>query len=103
MEDKVCTLSWGLKVSGFVVNQALLEENGLSMPTDRESFWNACKVLREAGYTLIQGCTDSIYANLMNNDWNYRLESQQADLAALARGMRAAAASLTRNTRPCWS
>lgn len=86
MEDKVCTLNWGLKVSGFVVNQALLEENGLSMPTDRESFWNACQVLREAGYTPIQGCTDSIYANLMNNDWNYRLESQQADLAALARG-----------------
>ncbi|MCI5615890.1 MAG: ABC transporter substrate-binding protein [Clostridia bacterium] len=86
VEDKVCTLNWGLKVSGFVVNQALLEENGLSMPTDRESFWNACQVLREAGYTPIQGCTDSIYANLMNNDWNYRLESQQADLAALARG-----------------
>ena len=103
MEDKVCTLNWGLKVSGFVVNQALLEENGLSTPTGRESFWNACQVLREAGYTPIQGCTDSIYANLMNNDWNYRLESQQADLAALARGMRAAAASLTRNTRPCWS
>ena len=53
VEDKVCTLNWGLKVSGFVVNQALLEENGLSMPTDRESFWNACQVLQEAGYTPI--------------------------------------------------
>ena len=41
--------------SGLIVNKTLLEENGLSIPTNYDEFVNCCQVLSEAGYTPIYG------------------------------------------------
>lgn len=72
---KFCTLSWGTLAAGFVVNDSLLEELGLSIPNTQEEFNQVCDALVEKGYVPIQGCYIDIYSNLMNNDSKYRIVS----------------------------
>lgn len=52
---------------GLIVNEDLLTENGLSLPTTAEEFLNCLKVLKANGYTPIQGPTSKIYAELTRN------------------------------------
>lgn len=49
---------------GVIVNEDLLEKEGLSLPTTTEAFLNCLEVLKSKGYTPIQGPTSKVYAEL---------------------------------------
>ena len=59
--------------SGLIVNETLLEENGLLLPTNYKEFLNCCQVLSKAGYTPIYGydaeentrCSQGLYSSLV--------------------------------------
>ena len=61
---------------GIVVNETLLEQEGLKVPTNYTEFLEACKVLKEKGYTPIQAsrihaCSDLVLPmalNILGND-----------------------------------
>lgn len=50
---------------GIVVNEDLLKENGLKIPQTYEEFLDACKVLKDNGYTPIQASKYHAYSDLM--------------------------------------
>lgn len=78
VEGKFCALSWGMLASGFVVNDTLLSEQGLSVPSTREEFDEVCSALAAKGIVPIQGCSEDFYKNIMNNDTKYRLISTES-------------------------
>lgn len=51
-------------VTGMVVNNTLLEKEGLSVPTNTQEFLSVLAALKEKGYTPIQGPTEKVYAEL---------------------------------------
>lgn len=73
IDGKLCSLPWGVVATGFVANTTLLGNLGIEIPQTHEEFMQACDKLVESGYTPLQGCTDSFYANLMNNDMKYSI------------------------------
>lgn len=75
IDGKLCVFNWGVSASGFVVNRTLLESLGLSVPTTHDEFVKVCDTLKDNGYTPIQGCTESIYGNILKNDCSYRIFS----------------------------
>jgi len=48
-------------VNGYMVNTTLLEEQGLSIPTNYHEFMAVCKRLKEKGITPVMGYPDSVY------------------------------------------
>lgn len=80
---KFCTVDKALvripvatTMCGIVVNETLLEQEGLEVPQNYAEFLEACKVLKEKGYTPIQAskihaCSDLILPmalNILGND-----------------------------------
>lgn len=61
---KLSTIPMGQNIYGLVVNVDLLKKEGLSVPDTYDEFINALKVLKEKGYTPIQGPESKIYAEL---------------------------------------
>lgn len=73
VDDKLCVFAWGVAASGFVVNMDILDSLGLSVPQTHDEFIKVCDTLKENGYTPIQGCTGSIYGNILRNECYYRI------------------------------
>lgn len=79
---KMCSLNWGMRIPGFVVNKTLLKDLGVEIPKTREEFNKVCDTLVEKGYTPVQGCTQNVYFLLMKNDRDYHI-AQEKDQEAL--------------------
>lgn len=67
VDGQQLSIPMGQNLYGLIVNTDLLEKEGLSLPTNREEFFHALSVLKEKGYTPIQGPTSKIYAELTAN------------------------------------
>lgn len=61
---KLSYIPIGQNLYGLVVNESLLEKEGLSVPQNYEEFINALTVLKSKGYTPIQGPESKVYAEL---------------------------------------
>ncbi len=87
-------LPLGVSLSGMVVNESLLEKEGLKLPTSYESFLSVCQALKDKGYTPIQGASTQVYAYLVQDMvLNTLAETHQFD--ALNQGDRSAAEAVT--------
>ena len=60
-------------VTGMVVNNTLLEKEGLSVPTNTQEFLSVLAALKEKGYTPIQGPANKVYAELTRSGLNAAL------------------------------
>lgn len=67
IDGKQLAIPMGQNIYGIVVNESLLEKEGLSVPKNRDEFVKALATLKEKGYTPIQGPTSKIYAELTEN------------------------------------
>lgn len=63
-DGKLLSVPMGQNIYGIVVNETLLEKEGLSVPGNYEEFLNALSVLKDKGYVPIQGPTSKVYAEL---------------------------------------
>lgn len=63
-DGKLTSIPMGQNLYGLIVNVSLLEKEGLSVPHNYEEFMNALAVLKEKGYTPIQGPDTKVYAEL---------------------------------------
>ena len=81
VDGRLCALPWGVLATGFVANTTLLGSLGLDIPQTHEEFMQVCSTLAENGYTPLQGCTDTFYSFLMNNDIKYRLMGLEDPIA----------------------
>lgn len=66
-DGKLYTLPLAQVTTGMAVNETLLEENGLRVPTNYSELLEACEALLQAGYTPIQGYSDWMYQLLVRN------------------------------------
>lgn len=66
-DGKLLSIPMGQNMYGLVVNKSLLEKEGLSVPDNYEEFIKTLTVLKDKGYTPIQGPVDKIYAELTYN------------------------------------
>lgn len=64
IDGKQLSIPMGQNIYGLAVNTSLLEKEGLSIPENQEEFEHALRVLKEKGYTPIQGPADKLYAEL---------------------------------------
>lgn len=60
VDGKVLSVPMGLLLKGMVVNKALLEKEGLIVPETWPEFLNALEVLKQKGYTPIQGPNSAV-------------------------------------------
>ena len=60
VDGKVLSVPMGLLLKGLVVNKTLLEKEGLSVPETWPEFLNALEVLKQKGYTPIQGPNSAV-------------------------------------------
>ena len=95
-DGKLARLPIGLNLSGMAVNTTLLENEGLSVPTNWQEFLDVCAALKEKGYTPIQGASTSVYANLTYNMAMTELGTDPALLTALNNGDEAAVDAMTK-------
>ena len=79
VEGKLLSLPVSLIVDGIVVNETLLEKEGLEVPKRWDEFLAALDALKGLGYTPIQGPVDAVYANLISGMVGY-LIGTDADL-----------------------
>ncbi len=63
-DGRLLSIPMGQNLYGIVVNETLLEKEGLSVPDNYEEFLNTLKVLKDKGYTPIQGPVSKVYAEL---------------------------------------
>ncbi len=73
-------------VTGMVVNDTLLEKEGLSVPTNTQEFLSTLAALKEKGYTPIQGPANKIYAELTRGGLNTALCSDTEFLESARAG-----------------
>ncbi len=66
-DGKLLYIPMGQNVYGLVVNETLLEKEGLTIPKNYNEFINALTVLKEKGYTPIQGPESKVYAELVES------------------------------------
>lgn len=66
VDGKVLNIPMGLRIKGLVVNQTLLEKEGLNVPETWPEFLSVLEVLKQKGYTPIQG-PNSAVASLCYN------------------------------------
>lgn len=95
VDGKLVAIPMGLKLSGIVVNKTLLENEGLSVPTNYAEFLDVCEKLKNAGYTPIQGPNDSVYGELAYNLAMTELGNDPALLEALNNGDEEAVTAMT--------
>lgn len=63
-DGKLLAIPMGQNIYGMAVNVSLLEKEGLTVPENYEEFLNVLTVLKERGYTSIQGPDQKVYAEL---------------------------------------
>ena len=66
IDGKLLSVPIGQNIYGLVVNTTLLEKEGLTVPQNLTEFLSALAVLKEKGYTPIQGPTSKVYAEVTN-------------------------------------
>lgn len=66
IDGKQLSIPIGQNIYGLVVNTTLLEKEGLTVPQNLTEFLNVLSVLKEKGYTPIQGPTSKVYAEMTN-------------------------------------
>ena len=94
-DGKLLRVPMGLNLCGIVVNKTLLRKEGLEVPTNYAEFLEACKVLKEKGYTPIQGPNSSVYGLLAYNLAMTELGNDPALLDALNKGDETAVTAMT--------
>ena len=60
VNGKLYSIPLGQNVTGLAVNESLLEKEGLSVPTDYDSFMSTLQSLKDKGYVPLQGASSSI-------------------------------------------
>lgn len=65
VDGKLVRIPLTKNLCGIVVNKTLLEKEGVSVPQNYTEFVDACKTLKEKGYTPIQGSPIHVYSDLM--------------------------------------
>ncbi len=93
VDGKVLALPMGLMLKGIVVNRALLENEGLTMPRTWAEFLGVLEALKEKGYTPIQG-PDAAMGDLVYSMGMAMLQNDPALCKAAADGDAAGAAAL---------
>lgn len=78
-DGKLSAIPMGQNTYGLVVNVSLLEKEGLEVPTNYEEFTSVLKILKEKGYTPIQGPNSKVYAEL-TQDMAYDMILNDKDL-----------------------
>lgn len=63
-EDKLLSVPMGQNLYGLVVNETLLEKEGLSVPDTYDEFIDVLEALKSKGYVPIQGPSSKVYAEL---------------------------------------
>ena len=63
-DGRLLSVPMGQNAYGLIVNETLLEKEGLSLPDNYNDFLNTLKVLKDKGYTPIQGPNSKTYAEL---------------------------------------
>lgn len=63
-EDKLLSVPMGQNLYGLVVNETLLEKEGLSVPDTYDEFLDVLEVLKSKGYVPIQGPSSKVYAEI---------------------------------------
>ena len=63
-DGRLLSVPMGQNAYGLIVNKTLLEKEGLSVPDNYKDFLNTLKVLKDKGYTPIQGPNSKTYAEL---------------------------------------
>lgn len=94
VDGSLTRLPLGVSLGGMVVNESLLEKEGLKLPTNYESFLSVCQALKEKGYTPIQGAPAQVYAYLVQ-DTVLNTLAEQGQFDALNRGDLSAAQAVT--------
>lgn len=87
VDGSVVRIPVATTMCGIVVNETLLEQSGLEVPQNYPEFLEACRVLKEKGYTPIQSskihaCSDLVLPmalNILGNDEKLLKEVQEGD------------------------
>lgn len=71
VDGKLVRIPLSKNICGMVVNETLLKKEGIEIPKTYSEFMNACKILKEKGYTPIQSskyhvCSDMILPMAMS-------------------------------------
>ncbi|MCI2048556.1 MAG: ABC transporter substrate-binding protein [Lachnospiraceae bacterium] len=87
-DGKLLRVPLMLNYQGMAVNTSLLEKEGLKVPTTYEEFTSTCDALISKGYTPIQGFPETVYTDLLYNEWGIRLvrDKDGAAIDALNKG-----------------
>lgn len=91
VDGKLLRLPIAMHTYGIVVNKTLLKKEGVEVPTNYEEFLDAMKILKDKGYTPLQGSQKHLYGDLMvnmamnmiaeDNDLEKALEAKDASSA----------------------
>ena len=82
-DGKQVQLPMAMNAFGVVVNKTLLEQEGLSVPKNYEEFLSTLEVLKEKGYTPLQGSDQHLYGELLLNEMMNILHDDPQVLAAI--------------------
>ena len=93
-DGKLLRLPAAMNPSGIVVNKTLLKDAGLDVPTNYAEFMNALAVLKDKGYTPIQGSEQHVYGELVINMAMDTLRADDTLLPALQAGDEKAAEAM---------
>lgn len=85
-DGKLLRIPVAMNPSGIVVNETLLQNEGLSVPTNYEEFMATLAALKEKGYTPIQGSEQHVYSELMIDMAMDTLRADDTLLPALQAG-----------------
>lgn len=66
-DNKLTSIPMGQNTYGLIVNKSLLEKEGLSVPENYDAFIKVLTVLKNKGYTPIQGPNSKLYSELTQN------------------------------------
>ena len=86
VEGKLLRLPVAMNPCGIVVNKTLLENEGLTMPTNYQEFLDVLEALKQKGYTPLQGSHLHLYGELMVNMAMDTLQADDTLLPALQAG-----------------
>ncbi len=86
VDGKLLRLPVAMNPCGIVVNKTLLENEGLTMPTNYQEFLDVLEALKQKGYTPLQGSHLHLYGELMVNMAMDTLQADDTLLPALQAG-----------------
>lgn len=86
VDGKLLSLPMAMTTYGMVVNKTLLAKEGVAIPSNYAQFVSAMDVLKEKGYTCLQGSSKTIYADLTVSMAMNTIAADSALKEALAQG-----------------